>query len=225
MSPPGETLNRRTRIVLEGVTGAGKSSVIGAMRESGQLPACFVTEDETFGDAMLEVGQPGFRRRLTEVCARFATGPTGQGLPEEILIERFHLSYYPQEPVRSRPPVNLLGAASRETAGSLPEEPDWSPYRVFDDWLLDGEFSVVVLVISEERLRERSLLRREFGGTDWQGFVPHFGSEANALEALRTSQARRIQALEKSRVRSLVVNTDSEAWASIAAQIAAFGTR
>jgi len=52
---------------------------------------------------------------------------------------------------------------------------------------------------------------------------PHFGSEANALEALRTSQARRIKALEKSRVRSLVVNTDSEAWAAIAAQIAAFG--
>lgn len=186
------------RTVLEGVTGAGKSSVIAALRARGELPACFVTEDETFGDAMLEVGQPGFRRRLTEVCARFSAG-----LPEEILIERFHLSYYAQER----------------------QEPDWSPYRAFDDWLLDGEFSIVVLAISEERLRERSLLRREYGGSDWQGFVPHFGSEANALEALRTSQARRREALEKSQVRSLVVNTDSEAWGAIAEQMVAFGRR
>ena len=181
------------KVILEGVTGTGKSSTIAALAR----PPLVISEEETFGELMDETTrEPAvFLRRLDAVCTRLE-----QERPAGFLLERFHLSYFALEPT-------------------------WSSYREIDARLVDLGVSIVLLVVPEERLRDRSLMREEYGATDWQGFVMHFGSEEKALEALRVSQARRIEALSLTLLRSTVIDTSAKDWPAYAAALLRSGGR
>jgi hypothetical protein len=63
------------RLVLEGLTGTGKTQTLAALRRLRALPAAFVPEEETFGDLMDEIDSgaapPEFLvRRLVAACER-----------------------------------------------------------------------------------------------------------------------------------------------------------
>jgi hypothetical protein len=183
------------RIVLEGLTGTGKSSVIGAMRHLELLPELVVSEEETFGNAMNELARTehaptAWTWRLPDACKRVSsTQNTG------VLLERFHLSYY---------------AIS----------PNWTPLDPFDTALADMGFGIVLLTITETAFP----IAGGYHGKDWQDFGSRFGSERAALEALRISQARRLEALEYSRLPSLVLDTQDKDWNVLAQQIARWAT-
>ena len=140
----------RVRLILEGLTGAGKSQTLAAMGRRGLLPSVVVSEEETFGDIMEEIDAGPIAsaflvRRLASVIARVDTTPS-------FVLERFHLSYYALAPT-------------------------WSHYAWIDDALVAANVALVLLTIPEADLRVRSLLRREHGGADWQAFGARFGSE------------------------------------------------
>ncbi|MGC4119915.1 MAG: hypothetical protein QM765_36125 [Myxococcales bacterium] len=131
-------------------------------------------------------------RRLTQVCARVVEAGT-----PSFLIERFHLSYFALVP-------------------------RWELYRDLDAKLAAEEVGLVLLRIADEALRERSLMRREHGGTDWQGFIAHYGSEQRANDALKASQDRRLEALARTRMRHLVIDTGGQDWEAYASGIASW---
>lgn len=181
------------RILLEGLTGTGKSSTIAALRRLGLAPALVVPEEETFGDFMDELADgtkdDAFRlRRLEAIRHRVRHEPS-------FLLERFHVSYYA-----------LL--------------PRWALYEAIDAELADLGVTLVLLRIDEARLRSRSLLREEHGRTDWQSLGEHFGSEEKALAALRDSQRRRVDALALTRLRTITIDTGAQDWDAYARQIA-----
>jgi RimJ/RimL family protein N-acetyltransferase len=184
----------RVKIILEGLTGTGKSHVIAAMRRSGRLPDAVLGEEETFGDLMDEIDAgdpvPDLLRRLDLVRARLAR-------EDRYLVERLHPSYYA-----------LL--------------PEWSYYRELDASLASSGARLVVLTVPPALLRERCLLRREHGGSDWQGFLERYGSEDGALRALRVSQDRRLEAVALTSMPGLVVDTAAMDWDACAASLAAF---
>ena len=193
----------RMRVVLEGLTGTGKSQTLAAMARLGLTPARVVPEEETFGELMDEVAAAEARAGgpLDALAARRLLGRLDEVLDsvvrreDDFLLERFHLSYHAVFP-------------------------PWERYAAIDAELAERGVELVLLCVPETALRERSLLRREHGGRDWQGLCAHYGSEAAAMNALRRSQERRIEALARSRMRSRVIDTSAMDWESTARQVA-----
>lgn len=169
------------RVILEGLTGTGKSSTLATMKRLGLLPALVISEEETFGDFMTELeGGSANLARLDAVAARALSEPA-------FLLERFHLSCYA-----------LL--------------PEWDRYAAMDARMAEAGVRGVLLTIDDALLRPRSLMRAEYNDTDWQHFAEHFGSEDAALEALRTSQARRVEAIAWSKMRWTRIDTSEQDW-------------
>ncbi len=183
------------RIILEGLTGTGKTHTLAALERLHLAPPLVVPEEETFGDLMAELATAPLEpdvlvRRLRTVCA---------GLPPDrsrgFLLERFHFSYFALVP-------------------------DWSLYDALDRELADLGVSLVLLTLPESSLETRSFRREEHGGTDWQSLAVHYGSEQAAMDALRASRARRLDALAHTRLRHLVIDTQEKDWDRYARAIA-----
>jgi hypothetical protein len=183
------------KIILDGLTGTGKSSTIAAMRRAGLAPELVVPEEETFGDLMDEIAGGGlegarFVQRLETITTRLEDEH-----PRSFLLERFHVSYYAQVPA-------------------------WAHYRDIDLRLADLGVAIALLVVPDAVLKERSLLREEYGGTDWQSFATRYGSEGGAIEALRRSQNLRLEALALTRLPHLTIDTTDRTWDDYARTIA-----
>lgn len=116
---------------------------------------------------------------------------------ERYLIERFHFSQL------------ALGS-------------EWKWYCGINRRCAALECRVVVLVIPDPAIAERSLYREEYGGNDWQKLIEHYGSEENALRQLRRAQAARLEAIEESRLEYLELETGEKTWKRYAVEIAAW---
>jgi hypothetical protein len=183
------------RLILEGLTGTGKTQTLAAMKRLGLLPPVVVSEEETLGEVMDEIATDPtdvrhLLRRLTAVHAQLPTTPS-----PGFLLERFHPSYFALLPV-------------------------WSYYDALDAELATMDVSTALLTIDPRELRDRSLCRREHDGADWQGFAARFGSEDKALDALRASQDRRFDALARSRLKSRIIDTGGMEWERYARSLA-----
>jgi predicted ATPase len=193
-------------LILEGVTGVGKSSTLAALARCGERPpwleaARLVPEDETLGELMAEDLQDPSRSvaertaRLTRILALVREAP-----PEApaFLLERFHLSYHALQP-------------------------DWTSYVVMDAELAERGFRQVLLTLPEPEIRRRSLHRVDRAEEGWaDGMIAYFGSEAQALEALVASRTRRLECCAWTRLPTLVLDTSEMDWADVARKIAAF---
>jgi hypothetical protein len=192
-------------ILLEGVTGAGKTQTFRALMQHPQFSTLLGSgrvfdEDETFGEFMAEIqGQEIYDRRnfwrlerivtLLEQDANSIRGRAG------FVLERFHLSYYA-----------LL--------------PDWDLYSGFDERLARLKCVIVLLYIPEQDLERRCLDREDRAGTTWSDdMIRHFGSRAAVLDAIVQSVGRRREAAEKSRLPILEIDTGSRSWKAYADQI------
>ena len=196
----------RRGLILEGVTGAGKSSTLAALLRCGERPpwlqaARLIAEDETLGELMAEDLQDPSRSvaertaRLTRILALVAAAP-----PEApaFLLERFHLSYYALQP-------------------------DWAPYLAMDAALADQGFRQVLLTLPEAEIRRRSLHRVDRAEEAWaEGMIAYFGSEARALEALVISRTRRLECCAWTRLPTLILDTSAMDWDEPARRISAF---
>jgi len=192
---------RPTRpVIVEGLTGTGKSSTIAALCARGV--EVWFDEDATFDDFMNRwladpAMQPDQRtERLDRILAHVEAG-TGRMSDAATVIERFHLSY-----------------------AALDD--DWAVYERIDHQAAKLGIALVLLDLPDELLAERCLYRREFGRTDWQSLSDIYGSEADALEALRVSQQRRRHALARTQLEHITIDTAAMAWTEYAAQIHAF---
>lgn len=184
-------------LIVEGVTGAGKTSTIEALKAIVAFE--LIDEEVTLNDFVTEfVADPDAaaslaRERMTAVLDRIGAHAGS----ERYLIERFHFSQL------------ALGSP-------------WKWYRNINRRCAALGAGVVVLVIPEGDIARRSLYRAEHGGNDWQFLIAHYGSEENALRQLRRAQTARLKAVEESKLERLVVDTSEKTWREYASQIAAW---
>lgn len=193
----------RAILVVEGVTGAGKSRLIAAFQEAALQAAprqkvVVIDEARTLGAIMDDVRTPSWREApsfpaldacLAEVRLVDKEGDT------IVIIERFHL-----------------------TAFAL--YPDWEAVRVYDAALNALGAWQVLLSYPPDQIAERSLDRADRLGEDWSAeMTAYYGSRRAAVEAIRDSQARRIEAMALSQLRHLHFDTSEQSWEVYAARV------
>jgi chloramphenicol 3-O-phosphotransferase len=188
-------MSRVSGIIIEGVTGTGKSSTIDALRRVASFE--LFDEEATFDDFMTAwTASPGdatnlARARQLALLDRLAQPNLDSSY--QYVLERFHLSQY------------ALGS-------------EW--YADVDERCAALGCKIVLLMVPVEHLRTRSLYRAEYAGDDWQSLVDFYGSESNALEAIQRSQQRRLEALQRSVMEHLIVDTSAKVWQEYAERIA-----
>lgn len=181
--------------MVEGVTGAGKTSTINALR--GLRAFELFDEEATFDDFV-----SGFRLdrdnaarqardRMTAILDRIESDLSGSN----VLLERFHFSQL------------ALGS-------------EWRWYRDIDDRCAALGVRVGVLFLPVATLESRSLYRAEYDGQDWQDLIGHYGSKTEALAVIARAQSARIEAIAHSRLDLRIVDAAAQDWERYAAELA-----
>ncbi|HEX3458473.1 MAG TPA: hypothetical protein VHR97_11010 [Candidatus Baltobacteraceae bacterium] len=181
--------------IIEGLTGTGKTSVIGALRAVTTFE--LIDEETTFDDFAGEffANAEAAAARATTRMAAILDNIEAQRRSKRYILERFYFTHL------------ALGSP-------------WSFYRDLNQRCEALNAKVILLVLPEEEIAHRSLYRAEHGDQDWQGLLDHYGSEQEALRALSNSQAARIRAVAESRLEHRIVNTSGKQWHPYAVEIA-----
>lgn len=183
------------RLIIEGVAGTGKSSIISSLRGAPLLKeALFISEDETLGELFSELQDKSIPlsrhvSRLHLVLQRLKSvkGP--------IVLERFHHSYF------------ALG---------IP----WDMLRAIDKELVHLGFKTALLDLDDSEYEKRSLNRKEREHEGWEsGFLQLYGGAAAAVEAFKKSQRFRHDSLKLSQLPNRSFTTSTQEWDRIARDI------
>ena len=191
-------------LIVDGVTGTGKSSTLAALAECASRPAwlaraCVVTEEETLGEALSQEMQNAALDdrarawRLDAVLDRMDR----EGAETSWILERFHPTY-----------AALL--------------PAWTGVDEIDQRIAAHHFVFVLLRVPEQDLMARALRRADRGEAWTAEMAAHYGSEQAALNAIVESQRRREAFVARTRLPTLVIDTSSRDWAAHATAIARF---
>ena len=188
------------KLIIEGVAGAGKTSVLSSLRKSPLLKdALLIHEEVTLGELFSELQDKSIPisqhiQRLQKVMHRLKSA----NVP--ILLERFHHSYF------------ALGI-------------DWSFLQAIDEQLAQLNFKTALLDLDDSAYETRSLKRKERENEGWEsGFLRLYGNAEEAVKAFKTSQQLRHQSLNLSRLQSQVFNTTKMDWERIAQDILKFAS-
>jgi hypothetical protein len=193
-------------LLIEGVSGAGKTKVLEAIQSHSGFrdllqKGRIYYENETLGDILSDLKSRRMvptlaSERMDHVMHRLQRDSAGGHYG--YVIERFHLTYYA-----------LL--------------PDWDLYDEVDRQLFSLNCKVVVLLFEPERLNERSLERPDRRYEEWaQRIIGYFGSRQKALRAMAIYQERRNKALSLSKLPHMRIDTTAMNWPSHAEQIVRF---
>jgi predicted ATPase len=188
-------------LVVDGVTGAGKSSVLRALRSfldvspRGPLTE-FIYEDDTLGDIMDQVRDPEWRKApsfdaLEAVVMRvekaLAAVPS-----RRFVLERFHLTAYALHP-------------------------DWKRLKQYDRRLANLGARQILLTYPSCLAEKRAIERPDRDSQQWSaGMDDWYGSRRSAVAAVVQSQRRRWSALQRSALPFLHVDTRENRWTSYA---------
>lgn len=189
------------RLIIEGVAGTGKTSVISSLRKVPILKdALFISEEETLGELFSELQDKSIPsnqhiRRLQSVLFRL------NSVNVPIILERFHHSYF------------ALGI-------------HWDLLQSIDEKLDHLNFKTALLNLDDSEYEHRSLKRKEREHEGWEsGFQHLYGSAEGAVEAFKISQRLRHQSLNLSKLPSQVFNTTKMEWEQTANNILTWCSR
>lgn len=181
-------------LILEGVTGTGKSSTIEALQSMAAFE--LIDEEATFDgfmeafDADPDAASHDASKRQAAILDKIELSRNSR----HYLLERFHFSQL------------ALGS-------------DWKWYREVDERCAALQCKVAVLTLPENELASRSLYRSEYDGNDWQDLISQHGSEERALEVLRKAQSMRIEAIRQSRLPCRLIDASAKDWHRYAKEI------
>ncbi len=187
----------KQRLLIEGVCGTGKSSLIAALQaraEAEGLPCQVISEEETFGELMEELQAPSPDWHLCQrLDALIKSLPSRMNPDGWVILERFHPSYYAQIP-------------------------EFERYQHYDQTLAEWGFQLVLLDLPDQALKARSLYRYEREAEGWiDGNLAFYGSEAEAIAAFQISQQRRRDYAQLSQMPVQRLDTASQNWQALAA--------
>jgi len=182
-------------LIIEGLTGAGKSSVIAELRNI--LPAeqwQIIYEDETLGELLSELEDK--KTTNYEKCYRLrqVLATMDRNANHSYLLERFHPSYYA-----------LI--------------PDWELFRETDSILAEKNFVLVMLHYNERLLEERAMCHFDRKDDGFNNAVAYWGSKEKAFEAYKKSQDNRLACLELTSMNYLKIDTSGREWPRYAREI------
>jgi thymidylate kinase len=189
-------------LIIDGVTGAGKTSVLTELRSRMPSTVEFILEDDTLGDLMEQIRDPLWRAQptfaaLDSVLQRLEDGVASAN-GKRFVVERFHL-----------------------TAFAL--FPQWEYYQTYDERLGKLGATIVLLTFPPEIAEARAIQRRD--RQDWaEGMDDWYGSRAQAVDAVLESQKRRRTSLSKTRLPCLHIDTRGQEWRKYAETIIAHWT-
>ncbi len=193
-------------LIIDGITGVGKSSVLREVRarlEAGQGPAPqVILEDETLGQIMEQVRDPAWRDAPTFEALERVLDRMERQLAEEpsrrFIVERFHLTTYALFPM-------------------------WELLERFDARLARLGAAQVLLSYPEALAEQRAIERPDRQEEGWaEGMDTWYGSRAAAVEAVVQSQRRRWEGLRQSALPFLHLDTREGDWPGYAATLLTF---
>jgi thymidylate kinase len=185
-------------IIIEGVTGTGKTTLIEKLKARESV-ATFISEEETTGELLTEIVEnrlprSAYAERLLSVIRRIQSGAA-----DFVVLERFHHSYY------------ALGI-------------EWALVEPMDALLAQMNFKTVLLDLDETHFEQRCLKRPDRADEDWFGwFIRRYGSAENAVASFQQSQRRRHEMLPLSRLPYLILNTGEQEWGRYVEDVVQFG--
>lgn len=182
-------------LIVEGLTGTGKTSTIEAFRKIATFE--HVDESVTFGDFVTDFSadSQGASSRAHSRMAAILEKIENDNRPLNYVLERFHFSQL------------ALGS-------------DWRWYRSIDQRCAALGARVAVLVLPSHQIARRSLYRAEHENRDWQNLIARDGSERNALLALQAAQSARLMAIDESDLERRTIDTSEKMWPRYADEIA-----
>jgi hypothetical protein len=189
-------------LIVDGVTGAGKTSVIAELRRRLPAEVEFIPEDDTLGDLMDQIRDEAWRAQpvfpalegvLTRLEKALAENPQ-----RRFLVERFHLTGYALFP-------------------------EWKWYECFDARLRALGASIVLLTYPPHLAEARSIRRPDREAWD-TGMDAYYGSRDAAVGAVLDSQRLRWEGLLKTHLPFLHIDTRTQEWRRCAATVHAYWT-
>ncbi len=191
----------KSSIIIEGISGAGKSKVISEIKKimAGCSPENLevIYENTTYGELMDELNDASQTdsdrcKRLESVYDLIAR-ETGKFF----VIERFHPSYY----------------------AVMPEK---DLYEKIDGKMAVLGFKLVLLSYSDEKLNERAFNHKD-GGLGLAGRIEtYFGGAEAAINKFIDSKRKREEYLKFTRMDHTIIMTDEMNWAQYAIKILEF---
>ncbi|MEO6913008.1 MAG: hypothetical protein ABI182_03175 [Candidatus Baltobacteraceae bacterium] len=199
---------RSQGIIIEGITGAGKTRTLKALLanetfNNSWAPYDIFREKEAFGEFMGELAaypdaQPNEKFHLLDRVVRTACARAQSVESYHFLMERAHYSYYA-----------LL--------------PEWNLYQGYDSALSALHSHVFLLWIPEGQLESRSLHRSD--RNKWgDSFLQLYGTQNNALKKFETVQLVRYAGICRSSIPHTVIDTSAMDWVAYADLIASNST-
>jgi hypothetical protein len=179
-------------LVVDGVTGAGKSSILAELRERLDPNIVFIPEEETLGDLTNQIRDPAWREQPTFEALESVLSRV-ECESDSFLIERFHLTSYALFP-------------------------ECKHYLGFDVRLQRRGAAIVLLTFPEDQAEERSIFRPD--REKWQEeMAAWYGSREQAVAAVIESQKLRWDGLSKTNLPFLHIDTREKDWPRYAATI------
>jgi thymidylate kinase len=192
----------KSAIIIEGISGAGKSKVIAEIQKI--MAGCraenleVIYEDTTYGELMDELNDASKTdldrcKRLESVYDELIAPETGKFF----IIERFHPSYY----------------------AVMPEK---DLYEMIDDKMAALGFKLVLLSYSDEKLYERAFNHKDGGPGLAERIEAYFGGAEAALNKFVDSKRKREEYLKFTHMDHTIIMTDEMKWAQYAIKILEF---
>jgi hypothetical protein len=189
-------------IILEGVTGAGKTQVLLALQahplfsellQGGRI----FFEPETCGAFLARLKARGvIPIPLYGILRELEQSSSAVQNHYGFVLECFHPTYY---------------------ARSL----NWRLYEAVDQRLYSLNCKIVLLYYARDKIKLRALERVDRQNTNWYDLlIALFGSQEQALQAVDLAQQRRLKCLTLSQLSPLAINTTDMDWPAYADQIA-----
>lgn len=187
-------------LIIEGLTGAGKSQTIKAIElilSEKKLSYKLFNEEKTFGDFITDLSNNKLSNK--EKCFRLENTLKELEVYKEqiVILERFHFSYYA-----------LLK--------------NWSLYDEIDKTLQKNNFLQVLLTYDEKLFFERAIKHNDriTTNSNWEAeTIEYFGSIEKALSEYKKFQDNRLEALAYTKLPILKIDTSKKLWGKYAKEI------
>jgi hypothetical protein len=153
-------------LILDGVTGAGKSSILRELVGFFSPSLQVISENRTLGNVISDSRRTGVPITFPQAEAVLDTLRADESLrgdgarePSRWILERFHPTYYSFFP-------------------------DWALYSAMDTELHRMGARMVLLSMEAVGMRSRVVERPERAGTDWvQGMIDYYGCRDQVIAA------------------------------------------
>ncbi len=187
-------------LIVDGVTGSGKTSTIQWLMSRHGSSITFISEDQTLGSIMEDIRDTEWRAHPRFPALESVLDRIEREIADEpnrlFLIERFHLTSYALFPI-------------------------WDCFRTYDNRLRKLGSAIVLLSYPTELAEQRSIMC--FEREKWaESMDEWYGSREKAIKAVQLSQGFRFEALSHTSLPFLHVDTRNKDWLRYSATIEAY---